>query len=315
MELISIIVPVYKTGQFLSKCLDSLINQTYKNIEIIIVNDGSPDNAITIAEEYAKKDSRIVVLSQRNRGLSAARNYGIIKSKGEYIGFVDSDDYIEDKMYDYLYKMIKKGNSKIAICGWYVVKDSIKKCDYNQDYITVNSKEATNLLLNHISFDNFACNKLFHRSLFHNIRFPEGRVLEDLLTTWKLIHIADKISIDSKPLYYYVLHSNSITSILYNQLNEKAYEAFEERRNQLLECYPSLKNKINSNFFIANKSYFIISLKSNNRSKRFEKARIKNMRKYIVNVWGDSSIPKRVKLSSTLITIFPNLYFKLRGLD
>ena len=124
MSKISIIVPVYNTEKYLSKCLNSLIKQTYKDIEIIVVNDGSKDKSLEIAKKIAKQDNRIKVFNKENGGLSSARNFGIEKASGEYIGFVDSDDYIKENMFEILYNMIKEANAKIAICGWYLVEDN-----------------------------------------------------------------------------------------------------------------------------------------------------------------------------------------------
>lgn len=313
MNRISIIVPVYNTSKYLEKCLNSLINQTYKEIEIIVVNDGSIDNSLEIANEIAKKDSRIKIYSKENGGLSSARNYGIEKSTGKYIGFVDSDDYVRKDMFEILMDMIESNNAQMSICGWYLVENNnIRECNFKSGRKVLNNEQATDILLNHVSFDNFACNKLFEKRLFEEIKFPEGKLLEDLLTIYKLINISERIVIDSVPLYYYVLHQNSITSNLYNQVNPSAFEAFVIRKNDLLNMYPNLHKKIKSNYFTASKSYFIISLNSNLRNKKFEKERIKDMRKNIILVWIDKSIPLRVKVSSTLISIFPYLYFRVK---
>lgn len=313
MELISIIVPVYNSNAYLEKCLNSLINQTITNIEIIVINDGSKDNSLEIAKNFAKRDSRIKVYNKENGGLADARNYGINMAKGQYIGFVDADDYVNEDMFEILKNMIKENNSQIAICGWYLVEnENIRTCNFKSEELALNSEQAIDMLLNHVSFDNFACNKLFCRSLFENIEFPKGKLLEDVSVMYKLIGKAKKIAITSKPLYYYVLHQNSITSNLYNQVNTEAFNVFIIRKNELLKTYPKLSKKIKSNYFTISKMYFIISLKSKTRDKKFERERIKDMRKHIKFVWLDKSIPARVKLSSTLISLFPYLYFKVR---
>lgn len=312
MSKISIIVPVYNTEKYLSKCLNSLIKQTYKDIEIIVVNDGSKDKSLEIAKKFAKQDNRIKVFNKENGGLSSARNFGIEKASGEYIGFVDSDDYIKENMFEILYNMIKEANAKIAICGWYLVEDSqIRTCNFKCKKLVLNDEQAIDMLLNHVSFDNFACNKLFHRALFKDVIFPVGELLEDLSTIYKLIHEAKVIVVDSNPLYYYVLHSNSITSNLYKQVNPDSFKVFENRKNSLLSLYPKLSNKIKSNYFTASRNYFTISIHSSIRDKKFEKKMIKEMRKNIYYVWYDKSIPFRVKVSSTVISIFPYL-FKVR---
>ena len=148
-------------------------------------------------------------------------------------------------------------------------------------------------------------------ALFKDVIFPVGELLEDLSTIYKLIHEAKVIVVDSNPLYYYVLHSNSITSNLYKQVNPDSFKAFENRKNSLLSLYPKLSNKIKSNYFTASRNYFTISIHSSIRDKKFEKKMIKEIRKNIYYVWYDKSIPFRVKVSSTVISIFPYL-FKVR---
>lgn len=313
MNRISIIVPVYNTSEYLEKCLYSLINQTIKNIEIIVVNDGSTDNSLEIINKIAKDDQRIKVYNKKNGGLSSARNYGIEKSTGKYIGFVDSDDYVREDMYEILGKNLENSFADMSICRWYIVENEIKKeCSFKTENKILNSEDAINLLLSHSSFDNFVVTKLYKRELFDNIRFDEGKLLEDLLIMYKLINKARLISLCSEPLYYYVQRNNSITNSLNKKLDEKCFDAFVIRKKELQKMYPKLNNRINSNYFTANKLYFMISLRSKNRNKKFEKDRIKCMRKNIKYVWKDNSIPFRVKISSTLISIFPYLYFVLR---
>ncbi len=314
MNLVSIIVPVYNTSKYLEKCLYSLINQTIKNIEIIVVNDGSTDNSLEIINKISKEDERIKVYSKKNGGLSSARNYGIEKSTGKYIGFVDSDDYVREDMYEILKKNLEDNSADMSICRWYLVENEIKReCNFKTENIVLNSEDTINVLLSHSSFDNFIVTKLYKRELFDDIRFDEGKLLEDLLIMYKLINKSRLISLCSEPLYYYVQRNNSITNNLNKELNEKCFDAFVVRKNDLQKMYPKLNKKINSNYFTANKLYFMISLRSKNRNKAFEKDRIKCMRKNIKYVWIDNSIPFRVKISSTLISMFPYLYFMLRG--
>lgn len=313
MNCISIIVPVYNTSKYLEKCLYSLINQTIKNIEIIVVNDGSTDNSLEIINKIAKEDERIKVYNKKNGGLSSARNYGIEKSIGKYIGFVDSDDYVREDMYEILKKNLEDNSADMSICRWYLVENEIKReCNFKTENKVLNSEDAINVLLSHSSFDNFVVTKLYKRELFDNIRFDEGKLLEDLLIMYKLINKSKLISLCSEPLYYYVQRNNSITNNLNKELDEKCFDAFVVRKNDLQKMYPKLSKKINSNYFTANKLYFMISLRSKNRNKAFEKDRIKCMRKNIRYVWDDNSIPFRVKISSTLISMFPYLYFMLR---
>ena len=244
MNLVSIIVPVYNTSKYLEKCLYSLINQTIKNIEIIVVNDGSTDNSLEIINKIAKEDKRIKVYNKKNGGLSSARNYGIEKSTGKYIGFVDSDDYVRKDMYEILKKNLEDNSADMSICRWYLVENEIKReCNFKTENIVLNSEDAINVLLSHSSFDNFVVTKLYKRELFDYIRFDEGKLLEDLLIMYKLINKSRLISLCSEPLYYYVQRNNSITNNLNKELDEKCFDAFVVRKNDLQKMYPKLNKK------------------------------------------------------------------------
>ena len=137
-DLISVIIPIYNVEKYLNKCIDSIINQTYKNLEIILVDDGSPDNCPQICDEYAKKDNRIKVIHKKNGGVSSARNVGLINSTGNYIGFIDPDDYIEPIMYEKLLKVLKESNTLVSMCGFYKIKDNkiIKIDNYDEKIIS-----------------------------------------------------------------------------------------------------------------------------------------------------------------------------------
>ena len=211
--LISIIIPVYKVEKYLEKCIQSLINQTYENLQIILVDDGSPDNCGKICDEYAKKDHRIEVIHKSNGGLSDARNKGLEIAKGEYIGFVDSDDYIEADMYEVLYNLLKQYNADVSICNFYTVsqgKIAIKNAEngikeYNRIEIL---KEV--LLDNNIQ--SYAWNKLYKKELFDEIKYPVGKKYEDIGTTFYLLEKCNKVVVTGKSEYYYINRQDSIVN-------------------------------------------------------------------------------------------------------
>lgn len=173
-ELISVIIPVYKVEKYLDECIQSVINQTYKNLEIILVDDGSPDNCGKICDEYAKKDNRIKVIHKENGGLSSARNAGLDIARGEYISFIDSDDYVSK---DFIKNMsIQMANADLIICGMKNVYKEDEKCDEKENVVIKNETltfiEANQKLIkpkNEIYVT--ACNKLYRRELFDNLRF------------------------------------------------------------------------------------------------------------------------------------------------
>lgn len=213
--LISVVVPVYNVEKYLCRCVDSIINQTYKNLEIILVDDGSPDNCPKICDEYAKKDKRIKVIHKKNGGLSDARNAGIKISKGDYIGFVDSDDFINLEMYTKLYKIITENDADIAICDLKRFHDEKKvKEQINKNDVTIYTQE--NFLkkffkIGSQSIEYYADTKLYKRSMIEEEQYPVGLTSEDVLGTYKALLKAKKIVKTTDELYYYRYNEQSIT--------------------------------------------------------------------------------------------------------
>lgn len=208
-NLFSIIVPVYNVEKYLDKCLASILRQTFKNFECIIIDDGSPDNSSAIIDKYVKQDQRFKVLHQKNMGVSAARNAGLDIAKGEYVVFVDSDDYIAD---DYLEKFALKiadTDADIVICGLIEVYK-----DYERSKVF--AAESTEVIKQNILADiwpSYPWNKCYKKYLFENIRFPVGKIFEDLLTIPELCLSAEKIVCIPDKLYYYNRQNvNSITA-------------------------------------------------------------------------------------------------------
>ena len=212
-DLISVIVPVYKVEEYLNRCVDSIINQTYKNLEIILVDDGSPDNCGKICDDYAKHDKRIKVIHKKNGGLSDARNAGLDIAKGKYIGFVDSDDYISENMYEILHKELVKNRADISICDYYTFDKKypiFKLNDYEiKEYYNLNALDYVNIT--GLIPGDTTWNKLYKRKLFKSIRFPLNRVYEDVGTTYKIYNIAKKIITVDIKLYAYFYRKNSIS--------------------------------------------------------------------------------------------------------
>ncbi len=231
-ELVSIIVPVYNVEKYIKKCVDSLITQTYSNLEIILVNDGSPDNSGKICDEYAQSDSRIKVIHKANGGLSDARNTGIDIAEGQYIFFLDSDDWIDCQCIEKLHNLIKTRDADIAMCDFLpVISEKIEQI--SEDYVIY---EYTNLeaLSEYISKNYIqmviSCGKLFNKNLFADARFPKGTYHEDEFTTHNLIYKSNKIVFTTEKLYFYLKRSDSITESGYNLKKELDFlEAYEKR--------------------------------------------------------------------------------------
>lgn len=211
--IISIIVPVYNVEKYLPKCVDSILGQTYTNLEIILVDDGSPDNCGKICDEYAKKDKRIKVIHKKNGGLSDARNVAIDVAKGEYITFVDSDDYVTSDYVETLYRLVEKHQCKAGV-AW--LRTFQEGCDADTNQPSYQEKvferiEGIEKMFYQELFDTAAWCKIYHRSLFETgIRYPFGLLYEDLPTTYLLFLQADKIAFCNRVIYNYLLRANSI---------------------------------------------------------------------------------------------------------
>ena len=245
MKIISVIIPVYNVEKYLSECLDSVINQTYKNLQIIIVDDGSTDFSGKICDVYAEKDNRITVVHQKNAGAGAAKNTGLELIDGDYFSIIDSDDYIELDMYEKMVNSLEKYNADIVQCLFrnVFVNDSFdRKYKIKGNYPKVLTSKS---FLKEYLYDwKYAIfwNKLFKSSLLKEIRFPVGRKIDDEFFTYKLVCSAKKVVNIDDILYNYrmrktsVMNENDSDRLIYDRI-----DCFIERYNYISNVYPSLK--------------------------------------------------------------------------
>lgn len=244
-NLVSIIVPVYKVERYLNRCVSTIINQSYANLEVILVDDGSPDKCPQLCDEWALQDSRIKVVHKKNGGLSDARNEGLRKSSGKYICFVDSDDYISTKFVETLYELIHEYNTDMsAVSHKNVFSEELESCENtNHKEITTvfEGEEAIRQLFFNDTFANYAWNKMYKRELFENISFPVGRKMEDLGTTYKLLLNANKIAYSTKVLYYYFQREDSILHKVNLDFYRDKFELSRERYEKIQDIYPDLR--------------------------------------------------------------------------
>lgn len=212
--LISVIVPVYNVEKYLGRCLDSIIAQSYNNLEIILVDDGTRDNSDKICDEYAQKDSRIKVLHTENGGLSAARNRGLKIITGDYVAFVDSDDYIAENMIEKLFDAIKSNNADISICNpIHIFDDNKAEFDNtNKESVIYSPIEAIKEMWYQTSFLPSAWAKLFNAELFKETKYTEGIIFEDIDIMHEVFIKANKIAYLPQGLYAYIHRENSITT-------------------------------------------------------------------------------------------------------
>jgi glycosyltransferase involved in cell wall biosynthesis len=222
---ISVIIAAYNAQESMAKCLDSLINQDYPHVEIVLVNDGSIDATLEIAEQYKNNHPNIKLINQNNRGVSATRNIGIEHSTGDYMCFVDSDDWVEKNYCSYLYELLIKYQSDVSMISIsYDLPDNKSTAITQNTEICYDQSSALQKIFEDDEMKSYACGKLFKCELFDNITFPEDRItFEDYATVYKLFSQAKSIAVSTQPLYHYIQNANSLS----NGLNPiKAYHFF-----------------------------------------------------------------------------------------
>ena len=243
---ISVIVPVYKVEPYLRQCVESIMNQTYSYLEIILVDDGSPDNCGAICDEYARKDSRIRVIHKENGGLSDARNAGLDIAAGDYIGFVDSDDWIEPQMYEKLLELLLKYGADMAFGGVAddVVSDgkaqTVKVSDYGNAPF---SEDKLSAMCQYFQGSWAAWDKLYRRKLFDGIRFPVGEINEDEAIVLRLLDRCERVCYTNKVCYHYLKHTdgNSITSSAFSAKKLDWVKHCRDNLTFIREKYPELE--------------------------------------------------------------------------
>ena len=303
-ELVTIVVPVYKVEKYIDKCINSILNQTYKNLEIILVDDGSPDDCGKICDRYAKLDTRINVIHKENGGLSDARNAGIDAAKGKFISFIDSDDYIEPEYIEILYRAIKKDETDIAISSHKVIYESgaiLEKATGEENILT--PKETLKRILYDEGIDLSAWAKLYKLELFKEVKFLKGRLFEDAATTYKLIDKSKKISIISVSTYNYIMRSSSITNNEFSVGKMDLITSTEEMCNYVKNKYPDLKKACERRLMYAYLSTLSQLAMSKVKFVEEEKKLMRYVKDNRKNVLKDKNVPKRDKVG-IISTIF-----------
>lgn len=256
-ELISIVVPVYNVEKYLEKCIDSIIAQTYDNIEIILVNDGSTDDSADIIAHFEAVDSRIKSYYQENGGLSAARNTGINNANGRYIAFVDSDDYIHPRMLEILYNNLVSTGSDISVCDLFWINEGKKTEEFIDNNITVyNGINVLRKLIRDDLISVVAWNKLYKSEIFDELRYPVGRLHEDEFVIHKILSQCNRSVYTTAKLYYYIKREGSIVAKTSSKKLEDAMCAFSQRfcwalprKDKMFTdwCFDAMLNEANYN--------------------------------------------------------------------
>ena len=309
---ISIIVPVYKVEPYLRKCIDSILAQTFTNFELILVDDGSPDSCGKICDEYVEKDKRIIVIHKENGGQSSARNRALDIAKGNYIGFVDSDDWIEPDMYETLYNLILKSGKDIANIGFnFIIGESIKTFSSHGE-ISLNKEEALEELINHKLYGNYFCTNLFKKSLIQNFRFKEGIIFEDVDLIYKIIDASNGVISIGKSKYNYLKREGSTVKTYKNNKNIDLQIAKYERYKFLKNKYPKIKKKLyNKNEFWENYDTLIDFLNDETLEGKLKKEKLIEIINSYFYQNMKLSIPLGVKIRLLILKISYNLFEKI----
>lgn len=299
-ELISIIVPVFKVEKYLMRCVESIRDQTYPNIEIILVDDGSPDACPQICDQYAQEDTRIKVIHKKNGGLSDARNCGIDAAQGDYIGFVDSDDYIHPDMYMQLWENLKENQADIAVCGVKKVYSDEEPCsEQTQNVLKIyDGRQAIENIFDGSLYlqSVVSWNKLYKRSLFENVRFPVGKIHEDEFTTYVLFYKSDKVVYNTGIYYYYYQRTDSIMGGRKTAFSPDGLEAYEQMAGFFEEKKePHLVQLVKYRYLCLLKKY-AVELKQAGEHEKCEMLEEKYRKEYKKSIKTIQKFKRRIRL-------------------
>lgn len=319
MPKISIIVPVYNCEKYISNCINSILEQSFKDFELILVDDGSSDRSFEICESFAKKDNRVRTIHQPNSGVSRARNRGLDEAKGEYIGFVDGDDCVDKEMYERLYKNLADNNADISICGivnYFVKKDGttekVRQSPVDGFWIFSGEQALKEALQSRLYSVN-PVNKLFKRELFDKLRYPEGKISEDAFLIPVVISKSGKVVYDSKPMYYYLRRENSITTSNFSDSGWDVVEAYKNHLNMVSEKFPNLKKVAKFRYLWAY-TYVIdkimLSENSENYLEDFKKA-FNFIKKNILQIIFNPYFSLKRKIAVMVLLINKKIYKKM----
>lgn len=306
--MVSIVVPVYNVEKYLKECAESLINQTYKDVEIIFVDDGSTDNCPQIVDEYAEKYERVQVLHKLNGGLSSARNCGVLKARGEYIMFVDSDDYLDLSAVTTLMTAAETTGADVIEAGLTANKDLLAFGSGGVELI--GKEELLKQFFSEKGLTVTACGQLYRRSLFKDTVFPEGRIFEDYATTFKLVQAAEKIATVDKNLYYYRDNPSSITTVKFSEKRMEYFIAGDEVAAFCKDNYRKLSRYVknrNCRYAIA---FFGQICKARYKNKAVFNELVKRVRKRIIPYLFSRYKPLS-KIFGILVSVCPHLLFLL----
>ena len=302
MKKLSVIIPIYNVEKYLRRCIESVLKQTYLNLEIILVDDGSTDGCAKICDEYKEKDERVSVIHKKNGGLSEARNFGLKLVTGEIVTYLDSDDYIDANMYEKMIKAMRDKEADIVVCGTYIdYEDGSTKIKSEKKEKILNTEEALIELNSFSSFDMSVCNKIFKKEIIKDIDFPVGKKSEDYFVMYQYFARAKKVVIINEAKYHYFQRSNSISRG--KNVTHDYIEGSKSQKEFFEKNFPDLNYVGNTAYafsYIATYNRYIKNeLKMTNEMKKEFK---KEVRKYLKDINGNSHISRSKKIQATLFS-------------
>lgn len=322
MSLVSVIIPVYNVEKYLHRCLNSVKNQSFKNLDVILIDDGSTDKSGEICENYCKEDFRFRVIHQKNRGQATARNLALDMAKGDYICFVDSDDYIEKTMIETLYNSITNNNADIAVCGYNRVNETgelIKTFfPFNSEGV-LNKREAVLEILKDIHLFSFLWDKIFKRELFKNIRLPENKLFEDVATVYKIVQKAEKIIVIPLALYNYVeRNSSTIASYSDRRFRDQLEAFYGQEKFAKQHHYDEAIPWINYHITETKRRilYWYISTGKKDQIKKILKELKREYRKELIFIITRRELSRGRKIAALVLSLLPWMYqwmFKIKN--
>lgn len=310
--LISVIVPIYHVEKYLPRCIDSLIHQSYTNLEIILVDDGSPDNCPAICDDYAKRDARIRVIHKENGGLSDARNVGFDRSTGEYVAFIDSDDYIHPQMLEILYQLLLEKHSEIAVCNFQPFSsETVPKSSFEEIQIeSLSGMDAAKRLYQreYATQAVVAWDKLYRRHIIAKNRFIVGKFNEDEFFSYKALMQASRVTFTSQKLYYYLIRPTGISQAI---TNPKSLDGLDAKQEALQfykenEFHDLLKLAVSSFLNFSAKRYCFVKRQCGNHQELLKELKLRHQ-----NVFREFSgfLSRRERFRAIIFHLHPFLFW------
>lgn len=289
MASISVIVPVYKVEKYLKRCVDSILMQTFRDFELILVDDGSPDHCGEMCEEYAKKDKRITVLHRENGGLSAARNTGLdwifANSISNYVTFIDSDDWVHPQYLEILLRVIESNKAAVSVGQFQRVNEYVTNNENKENNVPKEEVlEAEEFFLRHEWNFNYACGKLYCKEYFRNVRYPEGKNFEDTFTTYKVLFAGKTVAFIDYPLYYYFYNTAGISHSLWNPSELVIMEGMREQIRFYKEKGFERALEKEKQLYVNHHAYQICRIRANTADLKKNRKYIKILRKEMMRL-------------------------------